>query len=251
MHKPDILFLNTRGEDAFVELGALVSLQTEGYLDKLHTYISVSSGSIIALLLVCGFLAKEIVTIAAETNIMSDNIDIFLGETLKYQLRELVHSKYGYVPSLQEFYILTGIEFIPVTYNLSRRMVEHLSYKSEPHISVIDAVMLSTNSPSFSRRVLYNNCFYIDAFLHYPLPDNKGGEVLSLITRRKRRKEISTARQYNEEIENSLLSAKIEETPLNCTCLLLSVSPTEKETTVEEKALMVMRGVKRAYHFIG
>jgi len=55
MWKPDIVILGPGGIKGFLELGVLYALQNNNLLENVHTYVGVSVGSIISLLLVCGF----------------------------------------------------------------------------------------------------------------------------------------------------------------------------------------------------
>src|SRR6056297_3123288 len=69
---PELIVLGPGGVKGFLELGSLLVLEKWGWLDNVHTFVGVSVGAIISLLLICGYKVSEIIAEAADANIFQD-----------------------------------------------------------------------------------------------------------------------------------------------------------------------------------
>jgi len=178
---PDVLVLGPGGMKGFLELGALIRLVKSGYLNKVNTYVGCSVGAIIALLLVAGYTPTEIVSDAADgdifhdiTNIrisdIRDNTGLISNKNIRDKLSERLRDKFGFVPSLQQLYLATGLVYVAVTLNLDNDRTEYLDKDSEPHLSAVDAAMLSMNIPFLFYKLKYKGCVYIDGAFGNPYP---------------------------------------------------------------------------------
>jgi predicted acylesterase/phospholipase RssA len=67
--KPHVIILGPGGVKGFLQLGLLYILTQNNFLDDVHTYIGVSIGSIISLLVVCNYSIDEIISHAIHTDL--------------------------------------------------------------------------------------------------------------------------------------------------------------------------------------
>jgi len=173
MWKPEILVLGPGGIKGFLELGALVGLQSEGMLSDVTTYVGVSVGAIISLLLVVGYKVTEIISEAADANIFEDissvswkdvkeNFGLVSSAPIKRKLTRSIMEKFGYIPNLEQLYHSTGLKLVCVTANLDKECPEYMSYETEPYISCVDAVMYSMNIP-----IIFTNSNIRDVYTWY------------------------------------------------------------------------------------
>lgn len=189
--KPHILVLGPGGVKGFLQLGLLYVLLDNKYLDDVHTYIGVSIGSIISLLIICNYTIEEIIThaihieIFEKTNLFNissfgeirnrftegiNHAGIFSNDIIKNKLKALLIHKFGLVPTLSQLYQFTGKRLICVTNNLTIRKAEYICYISHPNISILDAILLSINIPGLLFKIVHNNHVYCDGALADPYP---------------------------------------------------------------------------------
>jgi predicted acylesterase/phospholipase RssA len=181
MFFPDVLVLGPGGMKVFLELGALLKLDSVDMLKNVHTYIGCSIGSLVALLLVSGYKPIEIINDLFGENIAEifsfSNIELIWKnsglldpKTIEERINSKILEKFGKIPTLEQLYYFTGLNFISVTLNITKDQVEHLSKDTEPGLSCVKAVMMSMNVPGIFYQIVYKNCFYIDGALGNPYP---------------------------------------------------------------------------------
>jgi hypothetical protein len=157
-------------------LGALHAAECNGLLTHVKYYGGCSIGSIIAMLLAIGYKPIELFTVLC-TNDISNTVEfgtIDLTEVLKNwgmlstqplrsYLSQHIISKYGGIPTFEELYKTTGNVLVCPAYRLKssepRVYFSHLTY---PKMSVLDAVMLSSNIPFVFQAMSYEDYYYID-----------------------------------------------------------------------------------------
>jgi|DewCreStandDraft_4_1066084.scaffolds.fasta_scaffold02793_20 predicted acylesterase/phospholipase RssA len=178
---PEILVLGPGGIKGFLFLGALLILESEGYLERIKTFVGVSVGAIISLLLVAGYTVTEIISEAVDTSLFQDiscinlteikeNTGLISNRSIKEKLIARIEDKFGKILSLQELYDATGLEFMCVTMNLDQDKAEYISRKTYPQMSCVDAVLLSMNIPLLFYKLKYRGCVYIDGAFANPYP---------------------------------------------------------------------------------
>ena len=181
MWKPEILVLGPGGIKGFLELGALHILESKGLLTNVNTFVGVSVGAIISLLIVSGYSITEIIAEAADADIFNDLSSVSVKDTreklglvssapIKRKLLKNVIEKFGYVPTLSQLFRSTGLKLVCVTANLDKERPEYMSYETEPDISCVDAVMYSMNIPIIFYKLKYKGCVYVDGALGNPYP---------------------------------------------------------------------------------
>jgi len=276
MWKPEILVLGPGGIKGVLALGALVSLQSEGMLSEVTTYVGVSVGAIISLLLVVGYKVTEIISEAADANIFEDissvswkdvkeNFGLVSSAPIKRKLTRSIMEKFGYIPNLEQLYHSTGLKLVCVTANLDKECPEYMSYETEPYISCVDAVMYSMNIPIIFYKLKYKGCVYVDGALANPYPvdeyDDGVANILGVY--------IESTRRTNEEPSDStttmyihkliqftmsrLREQIIKTCSENCKHLCLRshiVDSTGLMIDAYLKADMILDGYQRAQEFI-
>lgn len=186
---PQVLVLGPGGFRGYAELGTLQVLKDKGKLEQVRHIIGCSVGSIIAMLMICGYSFEEILEISVvdeqlvretvQTSIKLDRLTEGLKEhsgllntkILQEVLEKLLRNKFGVSDiTLRNFYQVTQYNFILTVYNKTLRQTEFLSHVNSPDLSVIEAVMMSCNIPGLFYRISHNNCIYMDGALGNPYP---------------------------------------------------------------------------------
>lgn len=161
---PEYITIGCGGIKGFYFLGMLHKLSVEGYLKKVKGYSGSSVGSMISLLLICGYTPKEIIAMAADASIFDDfrtveindklsqmksGLGIIPNVNIKNYVEEAVIKKFSKIPTLGELYLITGIEFFTVSYNLDKQCKTLISRHTFPNMDCVSAVLLSINIPLF------------------------------------------------------------------------------------------------------
>lgn len=192
---PDILVLGPGGAKGFLELGALLKLHKINFLRQVHTYVGCSIGAVISLLLTCGYSPTEIVSCALDADIfhdittfrlmdVKDNIGLISNQRIRNILIDKLKYKFGFVPTLNQLYLATGLKYVAVTLNLDKDSTEYLSYQTEPDLCCVEATLLSMNIPFLFYKLKYKGCTYIDGAFGNPYPidiyDNGSSNILGI-----------------------------------------------------------------------
>ena len=274
--KPKILILGPGGAKGFLELGALTFLERENCLDDVTTFVGVSVGALISLLLCSGYSSLEILSIALETDLFQDissidiskiqaNIGLISNKPIKDRLHHAILSKFGIIPNLDQLFMATGRELHCVSVNLDDKQVEYISRHNQPRISCIDAVMLSMNIPLFFYRLEYKGKIYIDGAFGDPCPllpfDDNNTPILALyITTKILSENIradSSIYRYIYEIIDTILTLLRNRSICNASdqCKFIeltgtAIDPLGITMSFAEKSSMVLEGYKVAKKFV-
>ena len=181
--KPDILVLGSGGGKGYLQLGALLNLETNNIIDNVIAYVGCSVGAVIGLLLVAGYDVQEIIEEVTAIELFLDiyhvslkdsrlNEGLISNQSIHDLLCRMLREKFGFVPTLHQLYQATGKVFTTVTVNITHPRVEYMSHETEPGISSVEAVMLSMNIPFLFYRLRYKSCTYIDGAYGDPYPIN-------------------------------------------------------------------------------
>ena len=179
--KPETIILGPGGMKGFATMGSLLYLEKIGWLENVTTYVGVSVGAILGVLLVAGYTVTEIIDHSLSVSLFHDfmsldlsqireNSGLISNQQVKDRLGERLISKFGYIPTLQEFYAFTGIKYVAVTMNITLGEVEYISKDTEPDLSTVDAVMLSMNIPFVFYKIRYKGNIFVDGALANPYP---------------------------------------------------------------------------------
>lgn len=168
------LVLSGNGTNAPCTLGALQLLYEQKILcaQSLSSYYGTSSGSIIGTLLALGFEPLDILTYVCVNRCYSKVSGINLAnitgggllnfDTIESELTDIIISKVGYVPTLEDVKTLFDKTLVVVTYNLTTGLKEYVSAETYPQLPVTKAIRMSCTFPFVFNPYWYNNCYYID-----------------------------------------------------------------------------------------
>ena len=183
MWSPTGLVLGPGGIKGFMHLGFLLYMEKHSLLDKIESFVGVSVGAIIALLIVSGYAVYEAINEASKMNLIDDLAslsfrDIKDGEGIishrkvKEILTNLIVKKFGRVLTMGELYTMTGIELYIASTELddTNPRPVYFSHKVEPNISCVEAAILSANIPIIFHRLYYKGKSFIDGAFTSPYP---------------------------------------------------------------------------------
>lgn len=275
--KPDVIVLGPAGIKVFLELGALVCAERMGWLKNIKWYVGVSAGAIISYLLILGYTVSEAIMVCLKFNILPDirQLDfdkmtkewgIFSQQELQNVLRECALHKFGIVPTMEQLYQATGIDFTVVTVNLDERglinsKAVYIDRRSHPDMSSVTAISLSSNIPLIFYRMKHEKDLYIDGMFGNPYPvdicDIDDNRVLGIGVTSNDSKQYSgddrTILHYIDQFltvtVNELRSRIISQSSDRCRHLLISdgtIDPLGLTTPKENRIDMIVRGYDEA-----
>jgi predicted acylesterase/phospholipase RssA len=199
--------LSSGGMKGLLLLGALHEFYIKKQLTDVKYYAGTSVGSIICLLIACGYTPMEIITIACSKEVSnmysSFNIlnlyslnGIFPFKQIREKIEHLVKLKLGYIPTFKEFLERYDQFFIIPVFCLSEENTEdrkiYCTPYTTPDMSLLDAVIMSSSIPFIFEKNNYKNKIYIDgAFTdNFPIKYlskimNKNEPILGLFLEKK------------------------------------------------------------------
>lgn len=180
---PETIVLGPGGIKGYMQLGALKYMYDNHLLDNVKAWVGCSIGSIISLLMQVGFTPNEIIFWSTDVEILNDsssikiaeiikNVGVISNADIKRTLIEMIESKLGMVPSLEQLYCITGYEFTIVTVRIISPITKtvYITRKTNPYLSCVDAVLLSSNIPYVFHRMSFNGYYHIDGAFGNPYP---------------------------------------------------------------------------------
>jgi len=193
--KPNIVVLGPGGVKGYLELGFLLKLYQENYLNEVNGFVGCSIGSAISLLIISGYSISEIIDDCMDLNLVNDLSDLNL-ENLKENpgllrmkpienlLKQRVIHKFNHVPTLKELHEATNISFTIVCFNLDKMRKEYISKDTDPDLSCVEAVMMSMAIPALVCPRIYKGNVYVDGAVGDPYPilelDNGSNNILGV-----------------------------------------------------------------------
>lgn len=273
---PRVLILGPGGVKGFLELGALLVFEKEGYLQKIEKYVGVSIGALINLLLVSGFTITEIITEAVDTNIFQDiscinlseskqNMGIISNRSIQEWLIKRIENKFGLIPTMEQLYLITGKDLTCVSLNIDTDKVAYLNKDNFPSICCVDAVLMSMNIPFLFYKIKHNGDTYIDGAFGNPYPvnlyDDGQTDILGLYIRSKYPSDAKDIDHSLLYYFNKVAFATMIQLRKNIMrnasprCKHLKLATTVLDTTglsvdLETKSKMIMVGYERAQRFV-
>ncbi len=194
--KFEMVTLSGGGLKGIIQLGALHYFYEKGLYDQktVHTYSGTSIGSVISLLLICGYTPMDIFSSVYTTNKFFKAEDsLSLWDIMEKRgllsinsfidiISNLVKEKMGKVPTLKQLHEKTGKTLYVVAANISSVKAEYFSYKTHPSLSCIDAIKMSASLPLLFPCVEYNGNCYVDGGLAdgFPIHHIDDGKSLTL-----------------------------------------------------------------------
>ncbi|MEO6066740.1 MAG: patatin-like phospholipase family protein [Gemmatimonadales bacterium] len=178
---PRVLVIGPGGLKGLKALGFLSPIEDSGVLEFVDSYCGVSVGSLICLLIICGYPIREIVGEAVKMDIFKEvgsfdfrsvmeNKGFISSEPVRKRLTQLVINKFGNIPTLYGLYMMTGKAFISVTLNATDETCVMLNPFDNQNMSCVDATMFSMNVPFVFYQLVHNGKTYVDGALANPYP---------------------------------------------------------------------------------
>lgn len=176
------LVLSGNSTNAVVSLGALHYIYEIDCLRDIQTYVAVSSGTIISVLLSIGYTPIEIISYIcfeqAYKSMPSFNLlnTLLTGHStisfspIRNHMEQMIRNQISCVPTLEELFIKTQKTVVFTVYNLSDHKREYISHATNPTLSVIDAIHMSCNFPIIFEPFVFENKLYIDGGLSDNFP---------------------------------------------------------------------------------
>lgn len=196
MWNPDVILIGPAGAKAFLLMGVLKKLfQEPDFFKNVHTWAGVSAGAAISLLLSIGYTIQDIEDLSMDINIVEDIININLDEarqklgliknkTLEDTLKKAIIKKVGFIPTMKQLYLITGVNLVLISFNLDTYKTEFFSKDSEPDLSCLEAVMMSMTVPVLIQPRKYKGSTYVDGAVAAPYPvlhfDKNNDKVLGI-----------------------------------------------------------------------
>jgi predicted acylesterase/phospholipase RssA len=166
-------------------VGALKYLEEQGMLDDVTRAVGCSAGAIVCLMLVLGYLPSEmedsVNALLLERGRHHLNLDAMLsildeygldrGENLTAFVEDVVHGKMGCRDAtFMELAKRTGKSLVVCVANVTEQRTEYLDVNSQPDMSVVLAIRMSTSLPILFTPIAYRGCLYADGALYESLP---------------------------------------------------------------------------------
>ena len=253
------LVISGGGVKGIAALGALHYFYTQNDLDKIDTYVGTSVGSVICLLLICGYTPTEILNDFMKIDIIKNmKVDIWgllntYGlvniDALAENILFLVRKKLDYVPTLRKLFELTGKKLVVSVSNVTKGKAEYFSIDTTPNISCLDAIKMSCNIPFLFKKQMYNNNLYVDGGLldNFPILciDDGKNNVLGInlldsdnIIKSYDQNLIGYIYKIIDITMREICKIKTEKTSPKCTIINLIVDVNIMNITIDQKTKM-------------
>lgn len=188
------LVISSGGVKGISCLGALTIFEMDGYLKDIKSYAGCSIGSIISLLLACGWKAFELYRRAVKIKLFNGMSDISIenfktkhglisNELLRQELETLVIEKRGKLPTLLDFYN----EGIYLSFSICDRRTKtgrKLDWQSNPLLLATEGALMSSNMPVIFPPMEFEGMRVVDGALSNPFPvdylDNNKDKILGI-----------------------------------------------------------------------
>ena len=239
--KYDTLVLSGTSSKCFLTGGAIQYLYDNNLLN-IKNYIGTSAGAIISFFLIIGYTPIELMVYLC-TNRLFEKISHFdvvqmvqgNGATsyhkLYEQLEKMTIDKIGYLPTFTDIKEKFNKNLVCVTYNLTEKRTEYLSYETHPTLPCLTALRMTSNLPLVFESYKYGHCYYIDGAIsdNYAIQegDKIGKNVLGIYVTNSE-KSFNPKQGIIEFIYNLIfipvkqsISYKISQTSDKCTTLHL------------------------------
>ena len=195
----ETMILSGGGTKGLCSLGALQYLQDSKRIDcsSVTRLIGTSIGAIICYFLAIGYSPIELVVYLCSHGVLESLVinnfeqivsgdGIYDYKILRDVYEKMTLEKMDVIPTLSEVYTRFGKELIICTYNFTDRKTEHLSYRTHPDLSCLDALRMSSNLPFIFSSFVYGDKEYIDG----GVIENFSFSMLSSLSSEKKEKKI-------------------------------------------------------------
>lgn len=159
-------------------VGALTYLEERGILSEIKTIIASSSSAFIGLLLILGLKVSDIMTFCLELRRESSFNNLSLlreGQLmdiniLKVKLFKIISEKISIIPTCQELYDITRINYTTVAYNINDGKTVYFNRKYTPTVNILDAVLASCSVQFLYGAYKLDGRYYVSGINSNPYP---------------------------------------------------------------------------------
>ena len=265
--KPNVLILGPGGVKGFLTIGSLLFFEKSKLLKEINKVVGISIGAVIGLFYTAGFSITEILEIALSThlsdvftsldiiNVMKKN-GLVSHDILRKKMSEKIIQKYGFIPTLKQFYLMSGIEFEVVVTNLDDDKPEYFNYQTEPELSCVEAVLMSISLPLFFQSYVYKNKYYLDGGISDPFPVEryKNDKVFGIFLKGSPKDSKASFFDYLSRIVQVITSVQIKHMKIPSQCKILNLEHTVNDTigmkmNFEQRVDLVFTGYVKAFEF--
>lgn len=178
------LIFSASGSKIFIHLGFLKCLSDNNLLENVNTFVGCSGGSIMSLIIALGYNLDTITELFLKLDseklkkIDTDSVLNFFenygldcGNNLERALRIILKTKHNQDRiTFKELYEKYGNRLIVSSVNLQKHQEEYFDYTNNPHMDVIDAVLMSLSIPIMFSPRDFNGDLYVDGGIICPYP---------------------------------------------------------------------------------
>lgn len=168
-------------------IGALHYLYIQEDLSFIEHYAGTSAGGLLCYLLAIGYTPFEIIHFLCNSNFLDEFQNLNIAGVVDQKglinyyvvqeyLEKLTINKIGFLPTFRDIRMRFGKNLTLVAYNLTKNKAEYFNADTQPHMSCLTAVRMTTNVPLLFERFFYNNCEYLDGGLvdNFPIEYYQG-----------------------------------------------------------------------------
>jgi predicted acylesterase/phospholipase RssA len=264
---PKVLILGPGGVKGFLTIGSLLFFEKSKLLKEINKVVGISIGAVIGMFYTAGFSITDILEIALSTqiadvmtsldivNVMKKN-GLISHDIIRKKMEEKLIQKYGFVPTLKQFYMMTGIEFDVVVTNLDDDKAEYFNHETEPELSCVEAVLMSMSLPLFFQSYVYKNKYYLDGGIADPFPIHryKNEKVLGVFLKGSPKDSRGSFFHYLSRVVQSITSVQIKNIKIPPGCKIINLEHDVNDTigvkmSFEQRVEMVLTGYVKGYEF--
>lgn len=179
MEYPEVIVIGAGGIKGYLELGSLLYLETNGLLNKVKSYYGVSIGSLISLLIICGYTIPQIIDNLIDMDFDKKEINpamliksfgILSINGVKNKIIYMIKKKLGKILNLEQLHMATGIDYNSVVSNNTKGEYEFINKDTYPTLDCVSAAFFSMNIPLVFPKIEYNGNVYTDGALTCSFP---------------------------------------------------------------------------------
>ena len=264
---PKVLILGPGGVKGFLTIGSLLFFEKSKLLKEINKVVGISIGAVIGMFYTAGFSMTDILEIALSTqiadvmtsldivNVMKKN-GLISHDIIRKKMEQKLIQKYGFVPTLKQFYMMTGIEFDVVVTNLDDDKAEYFNHETEPELSCVEAVLMSMSLPLFFQSYVYKNKYYLDGGIADPFPIDryKNEKVLGVFLKGSPKDSRGSFFHYLSRVVQSITSVQIKNIKIPPGCKIINLEHDVNDTigvkmSFEQRVEMVLTGYVKGYEF--
>lgn len=190
------LILSGGGINGIIYLGIIKYLEENKLLSNIDTFVGSSIGAIINTLICIGYTFSELENFVLYFNFetiknykfenLFEKYGIDNGNKLDITLKCLIRNKLNIDDiTLSELYNRTKKKNIIITSCITDNMPYYIDHTTNPSLSLVKALRMSSCIPLYFEPILYNNKYFIDGSVlnHFGIElfDNKDPEVFGVL----------------------------------------------------------------------